>query len=207
MASFASDAGRSRIGCRGWVTIATNNLDTLVKTPFVDKEALRDALEEFDMRLNALDNSQTEVEMELATEEELVNDIKAAAAFREKCRGPRVVAVKIMTAYEGDNRSEVLSNAGSHVADAKLPKLSLPKFSGDPLRWTEFWEPFEALIDNGDMSDIAKLTYLNSLLEGEAKATVSGLSLTAANYAATISLLKTRYGRPRVSSCRRSRNY
>lgn len=51
-----------------------------------------------------------------------------------------------------------------------LPKLEIPTFYGDKLKWTEFWDAFETTIDTNDsLSGIEKLKYLNSKLTGEAK--------------------------------------
>ena len=43
----------------------------------------------------------------------------------------------------------------------------MPSFNGDKLKWTEFWDSFEATIHkNTKMSDIEKLNYLMSKLIG-----------------------------------------
>ena len=76
-----------------------------------------------------------------------------------------------------------------------LPKLQLRHFNGDLTKWTSFWESFEAAVDkNSDLSGVEKFNCLSSLLEGTAKEAVSGLSLTEANYAGAVSMLKKRFG-------------
>ena len=76
-----------------------------------------------------------------------------------------------------------------------LPKLEIPFFNGDKLRWAEFWDTFEATVDqNNHLSDIEKLSYLNSKLTGEAKQAVSGIYLSNENYDVTKTLLKERFG-------------
>ena len=76
-----------------------------------------------------------------------------------------------------------------------LPKLQLRHFNVDLTKWTSFWESFEAAVDkNSDLSGVEKFNYLSSLLEGTAKEAVSGLSLTEANYAEAVSMLKKRFG-------------
>eukprot|EP00731_Ephydatia_muelleri_P024186 Em0016g457a len=76
-----------------------------------------------------------------------------------------------------------------------LPKLQLRHFNGHLTKWTSFWESFEAAVDkNSDLSGVEKFNYLSSLLEGTAKEAVSGLSLTEANYAGAVSMLKKRFG-------------
>ena len=60
-----SAAVRSRTAARGWVTRAGNAIRDLFNQP-VDYFALQTACDEFYMRLNALDNAQSMVELEIA---------------------------------------------------------------------------------------------------------------------------------------------
>ena len=82
-----------------------------------------------------------------------------------------------------------------HGTKVKLPKLSLKRFNGDITQWSTFWDIFQSSIDgNSGLSNIDKFNYLKSLLEGSASEPVSGLKLTAANYAEAISILKKHFG-------------
>ena len=77
----------------------------------------------------------------------------------------------------------------------RLPKLEIPSFSGEKLKWTEFWDSFEAAVHlNMSLSDVEKLNYLISKLKGEAKSSVSGILLSNENYQVAVELLKERYG-------------
>ncbi|XP_062616210.1 uncharacterized protein LOC134277925 [Saccostrea cucullata] len=90
-------------------------------------------------------------------------------------------------------QSGSLSTASNH----KLPKLSLPTFNGNKLEWQSFWDSFSSGIDeNVSLSNVQKFNYLKSLLLGEALLVVEGFTLTNANYAKAIELLKERYGQP-----------
>ncbi|CAB3991676.1 TNF receptor-associated factor 3 [Paramuricea clavata] len=82
---------------------------------------------------------------------------------------------------------------------AKLPKLSLNKFSGNPVDWQAFWDSFDSAVgSNSSLSDVDKFNYLKSLLHGSAAETISGFSLTKENYCEAIKLLKERYGNKQV---------
>ena len=75
------------------------------------------------------------------------------------------------------------------------PQLEMPNFSGDKMKWTEFWDTFKTTIDqNESLSDIEKMKYLNSKLTGEAKQAESGILLSNENYRVVIDLLKERFG-------------
>lgn len=78
----------------------------------------------------------------------------------------------------------------------RLPKLSLPGFSGDLLQWQNFWDSYETSVHlNPDLTDVEKFNYLRSLLVGDAAKTISGFSLTNANYVRAIELLTERFGK------------
>ena len=63
------------------------------------------------------------------------------------------------------------------------------------MRWKEFWDTFEATVDNNqNLTDIEKLNYLNSKLMDEAKSAVSGIMLSNENYGVAVTLLKERFG-------------
>ena len=90
--------------------------------------------------------------------------------------------------------SQASSSSIGKVIRAKLPKLHLRNFSGKICEWPEFWDGFSSSIDDNDqLSDVDKFAYLRGYLEGPAKATIAGLSLTGANYKCAVDLLKKRF--------------
>ena len=54
---------------------------------------------------------------------------------------------------------------------------------------------YRATVHKGNLPTISKFTYLQSLLEGEAKVVIAELSFTESNYCSPIALLNTRFGR------------
>ena len=78
----------------------------------------------------------------------------------------------------------------------KLPKFDMLSFSGDKLKWDEFWDSFESAIHkNKKLPKIEKFNYLKSKLSGDAQKAISGLPLSNDNYDIAIDILKTRFGR------------
>ena len=103
-----------------------------------------------------------------------------------------------------ESNSEEQSSKGSVHKDShqssnlKLPRIELPKFSGDVLKFQNFWDQFEAAVhDNDDLPNVQKFTYLRSVLTGNALQTI-GFEVTGANYQLAVECLKHRYGRKRV---------
>ena len=77
----------------------------------------------------------------------------------------------------------------------KLPKLSLPIFTGNILEWQTFWDSFESSVHHNDsLSDIQRFSYLRSLLQGDAVRVIEGFPLTHTNYIQAVELLKERFG-------------
>ena len=83
-----------------------------------------------------------------------------------------------------------------YAVKPKLPKITLPRFSGEITKFRAFWDSFESSVDkNSNLSAVDKFNYLNALLEGSAARSIQGLSLSEVNYTAAIEILKERFGR------------
>ena len=81
--------------------------------------------------------------------------------------------------------SEGLESASlkSQTSVVKLPKLDFEKYSGDALRYQEFWDSFSSSVqENKQLHSVEKLNYLRAKLEGNAKRTIAGLKITNDNY-------------------------
>ena len=84
-------------------------------------------------------------------------------------------------------------NSTSH----RLPKLTLPMFTGNPLKWQTFWDTFKTAVhSNNSLSDVQKFTYLKAQLSGEAANSIEGLPLTESNYMQALNILEERFGQP-----------
>ena len=80
---------------------------------------------------------------------------------------------------------------------SRLPKLTLPRFEGDPLEWQTFWDSFDCAVhSNSVLSDVQRLNYLRAHLGGEASRAIAGFPLTGANYHQSVDLLRSRFGQP-----------
>ncbi|XP_046145417.1 uncharacterized protein LOC114881524 [Osmia bicornis bicornis] len=65
----------------------------------------------------------------------------------------------------------------------QLPKIQLPTFSGDPLKWESFRDLFKSLVHSvPNLQDVRKLLYLKSALTGEAAEVIQNTPITDAGY-------------------------
>ena len=84
----------------------------------------------------------------------------------------------------------------SAVAKPKLPKITLPRFSGEITKFRVFWDRFQSAVDNNtSISSVDKFNYLHALVEGPAARSIQGLQLTEANYKAAKQILQERFGK------------
>ena len=80
-----------------------------------------------------------------------------------------------------------------------LPKLDSKKLDANILKYTKFWDAFEAKIHNNKgLHAVDKFNYLKSQLFGNASKVISGLDLTKDSYYVAIDLLKEIYGKKQV---------
>ena len=131
-------------------------------------------------------------------DEKIVSEIISAVTVTEErvSRQEQQLQVQMQQLTIG-NKGNVIQQQRqqSPKTTINLPKLEIPTFNGDKLKWSEFWDTFETTIDRNDsLSGIEKLKYLNSKLTGEAKHAVSGIILSNDNHQVVVTLMKERFG-------------
>ena len=197
-------AKRNRTAARYWVTKCGNLLLAAVEAAGDDPDnvrAIESDLADFRDRAERLDSCQETFET-FVEEDGLEADIdKALEFYDEKVKSVLdkvtryLVSVKPPVVIDCDGDS-VASGTSHSQAEARMPKIILPEFSGDMQEWQSWWDMFEANVHNTDRPPVTKFSYLKSLLKGDALAVVAGLKLTAVNYPVAVSLISNRYGRP-----------
>ena len=124
----------------------------------------------------------------LSTDQPSVSDLNPCAQEFSRRNLPNFIAP---VEHVRSRESQQSTASQSH----RLPKLSLPNFSGKILDWLSFWDSFDSAVHNNScLNDVQKFNYLKSLLYGEALQVIQGFALTNVNYNKAITLLHDRYG-------------
>jgi hypothetical protein len=149
----------------------------------------------------ALDEIQTEIEMDLEDPNLQEDDIIKASEFRNNALIAMMAAIELRSKMKADKVDSTMSASSGPVVSkvsvqTRLPKLEITKFKGEITEWQTFWDQFETIVHKTDLPVVNKFTYLKSLLEGEALNTITGLPLTEANYQIARDCLLERYDRP-----------
>ena len=141
----------------------------------------------------------------LIKEEQIDQEIADTGIFRESIHEMIVKideTLKFETENENPDKSAELNSTSNSMGmgiKAKLPKIVLKKFQGDPIQYNPFWDAFSSAVDeNQQLSDVDKFNYLKNLLEGPAAAAIRGLPLTADNYGAAKEILEKRFGQKQI---------
>lgn len=106
------------------------------------------------------------------------------------------------TIFEADLETSQIKTDPSitdNKPNLRLPKVEIPKFSGDLKAFKPFYDMFKSIVHENDrLSNVEKFNYLVSSLEGPASALVQCTPLTGNNYQTALDALVTRYDRPRL---------
>ena len=191
---------RTRAAAKGWLTRSIANLhETLQKGE--DRFAVDDCLKDLDKRLTYLQDVQTQYELAIEPDK-LDEAIQEMSPSFDKASKLRIQAMRYLASLEEkeEKDDDLLSNkSGSHqsarLQTVRLPKLELSHFSGAVTEWTTWWETFKATVDDSELAEVTKFSYLQSLLEGEAASVIKGLTLSSAHYRVACDLLQERFGR------------
>ena len=197
-------AKRKFTSAKGWLTqldkLCVIMLSQIDKGEDVTLSEMEHLIKNFEDKLSCFEDREEDYEDFIDKENELEEHIRVASEFRSSkvksfLKLKEVIRRKVVKKADSPNDSSISLESKERI-EAKLPKLELPKFSGDVTQWQSFLDRFNAIIDNRqDISDVNKFTYLLSLLRDEAKACVQGLQLTADNYQTAKELLNKRFGR------------
>ena len=85
----------------------------------------------------------------------------------------------------------------SVTSSFNLPKTLLKSFSGDPLRWHDWFSFFKATIHaNVTLTDAQRMTYLQNALTDRAKDSIIGYSYNGEFYNEAMQELQKQFGKP-----------
>ena len=197
IASIASKKKKVRGGYRSHTTKIFAECDTVLNSanpPKAQVERLRVVLRDKLTVLKAIDEeiflliNPEEIEQEAVESEDWRTEINTRLSQLEAKVSVAPLVTQQVFAPQTGQRVTAITNTETY-----LPKLHLPKYSGDPKRWQEFWDAFGVVDGNQSIAPVNKFRHLRTLLEGEAAAAISGIQTTDANYNVAVKLLKERF--------------
>ena len=142
--------------------------------PVTRLEACKAELIKQQAKIESLDAEIEELIDETAVEKEVIEKcefnalIQGNIYFISSINSPKTSSSSMPTGTNFENTENVVgsqqeenSPAAEAACKIKLPKFSLPQFSGDPTEWMSFWDSFTSAIhDNTNSNDIDKFQIL-----------------------------------------------
>lgn len=97
--------------------------------------------------------------------------------------------------------TKMSTNEGHSSSLAKLPKITIPTFSGKYEEWTTFKDLFVSLVHkNRSLDNVQRLHYLKGHVTGEAELLIRHTPIADSNYERCWELLESRYSNKRFLS-------
>lgn len=189
---------RIRAGHRGVATKLLRDVEAVLGASTVDVDKLSELKMSLNEKLQTLKLLDAEI-VEMVPEEELDKEIEKADTYKQSIFRTVTQIEKALHSAPRALRSRSSSTDTTPVSASsqkvKLPKLILPHFGGNLMKWPSFWDSYESAVHkNPELSDIDKFNYMRSLLEHNAYEAISGLTLSSANYKEAVEILKKRFG-------------
>lgn len=103
--------------------------------------------------------------------------------------------------YENQDTSlpESSINASSASHSRRLPRIEIPKFSGDYSQWSPFCDLFTSMIiENTELSAVEKLHYLKLSVSGEPAQHLKNIAISNENFTRAWDALVDRYENKRI---------
>ncbi|XP_055910688.1 uncharacterized protein LOC129945053 [Eupeodes corollae] len=126
----------------------------------------------------------------------------------EKCENPLTEGYDMNSYSEFEikilkNRSSLkgpTNNTRNDHLSVQLPKMTIPKFDGDYLKWQTFSVIFTKMIHHQDLPQIQKMWYLKTNVSGDAERLLRHLELTEENYTIAWQTLQDRFSNKRAQT-------
>ncbi|GBM19181.1 hypothetical protein AVEN_153812-1 [Araneus ventricosus] len=195
---------KQRSSHRGQVTKLISKAENRLTNPDIkidELEGLLIQLQTKDEQLKSIDSKienvldLTEIESEIEKIDEYNEDI----VFTSVKLKNKIKLLQSVTEQVISNGRESPSNRNKSNSNAKLPKLKIQTYYGDPSEYLNFWNQFENAVDkNSSLSNIEKFSYLFSSLGGDALSCIKGFAISDDNYESAIKLLKDTFGQTDV---------
>ena len=161
-------------------------------------------------RLNSLERDyssiiQNLVETESVMDEELVDEeIQKWAVFQQRILKVSSLAEKYISTHsdmESEKHCSISCNDPhpSVAGKLRLPKFTLPEFTGNILHWVSWWNQYKTCIhENETLTDRDRFNYLRMYLKGTAKSAIEFIEVSSDNYSKATDALQRRFGRKRL---------
>lgn len=196
---------KQRTSHRGQVTKLISKIENRLPESSVEIDELESLLMQLQCKDEQLKSVDSKIEnlldlAEIESEIERIDEYNEVIVFNSVKLKNKIKSLQSANDQEHSN-FQPQTDRGSNRSNtnAKLPKLKVQTYYGDPSEYLNFWNQFENAVDkNSSLSDVEKFSYLFSCLGGEALSCIKGFAISADNYKSAIKLIKDTFGQKDV---------
>lgn len=170
------------------VQLAINGISAQWDTAIENNRKAFSLIENLDEKLPYDYNVQTYSDME----DEVESCIATLLAMK--------ASLEVNNIHNTSHRSQSISQNSENSLNGMihLPKVEIPKFDGNPLKWNGFKNLFVQMIDSANITDAQKLFYLKSNLSGTAASLVTMFDTNLDTYKEAWERITSKYDNPRM---------
>ncbi|XP_071052914.1 uncharacterized protein [Onthophagus taurus] len=185
----------------GLITRAFDNLNKLGAAK-ITKGKIRSRLDTLDSNWNKF-QSQHQSLLKVKTDNEDNQYFKSNLYFNceEQYNNVKGEILDLLDEITKKNNPEdvSISQSLSSNRNYNLPKIELPKFSGNYTHWSNFRDMFSSMVkSNNDLSGVEKLHYLKTSLSDEPAQLLKNIAVCSDNFQHAWDLLVSRYENKRI---------
>lgn len=166
--------------------VHNEDIQVKVNTVKLQRRDLRDIFSTIDAMNTNTSNGYAKAQLEMAKIVWLLNiDIDKKINFKQLQRQYVISIGKL---------NDICSKKIGDNYEVKLPKISIPEFSGKQDEWQPFIELFKKIVHNQEsLSDSIKMQYFKTSLKDEAAKLIKHIAPSGENYRTCFELLHKRY--------------
>uniref|UniRef100_A0A7M5WXV2 DUF1758 domain-containing protein n=1 Tax=Clytia hemisphaerica TaxID=252671 RepID=A0A7M5WXV2_9CNID len=193
---------KRREGLRAFLKSTMENIEKYLKGDDISEAKLRSFKSMLDSTCAQLSDINEEI-LPLLDPEKISDDVvQSMGLMFPATEIDACLDIKLLEIAKSNGSASVslpTASVSSGASVSRLPKIELPTFKGDPLKWQGFWDQFKISIhENERINDIDRFNFLKKYLAGEALDSIKGLTLNSDNYKEAIEILCERYGNEQV---------
>lgn len=197
---------RNKTAHRTAFTKSYTKLENLLTSDVIDLEEIETCLQIFKQKAECLEMTHISYLDALTDENDYMTEFDVVEDYRERALRLELKSKRILkdalkkesnNTSLNSNETNLNNNSNSQTATPRLPEIEIYKFSGDLKNWLTFWNQFQAIHENKNLTNIDKFHYLiqSTNHKSEARELIESFPITKENYPLAIDSLIERYGR------------
>ncbi|XP_066937038.1 uncharacterized protein [Clytia hemisphaerica] len=169
---------KRREGLRAFLKSTMENIEKYLKGDDISEAKLRSFKSMLDSTCAQLSDINEEI-LPLLDPEKISDDVvQSMGLMLPATEIDACLDIKLLEIAKSNGSASVslpTASVSSGASVSRLPKIELPTFKGDPLKWQGFWDQFKISIhENERKNDIDRFNFLKKYLTGEALDSIKG---------------------------------